>query len=144
MIEKSKIRRFNALLTKLHLQDEKPEFVFEASNGRTNSTLDLQDAEIDRLIAHLSEIEIQFKKDEVVKKAMDKERENNMRKKILHYCHLMRWYKEGSNSLDWDRINGFCKKFSHEHKPLQQHNLKELRVLVSQFEKVYQHFLSKI
>ena len=35
MPEVQKIRQFNAILTRLRLQDMKPELIFEASNGRT-------------------------------------------------------------------------------------------------------------
>lgn len=132
------------MLTKLHLQDMKPEMVFDASLGRTSSTLGLHEFEMDELLRHLSKIEEEFNEQEILKKSLEKEQADKMRKKILHYCHLMRWYEEGTTSIDWKRVNDFCVKYSAEHKPLQKHDLKELRVLVTQFERVYQHFLSKI
>lgn len=132
------------MLTKLHLQEMKAEMVFDVSHGRTSSTLDLVDLEMDELIRHLNTIEKELNQQTEVHKSLDKERADKMRKKVLHYCHLMRWYKDGTTRLDWERINNFCLKFGSKHKKLNQYDIAELRTLITQFEKVYQHFLSKL
>ena len=69
---------------------------------------------------------------------------DKMRKKILYYCHMMRWYIPDTNKLDFNRINQFCVDKGHKHKPLNDYTVKELPMLVSQWESVYEYYLSKI
>lgn len=132
------------MLTKLHLQDMKADLVSDASHGRVSSTLELEESEMDDLILHLTRIQDGMNRTREAKKVQENKKEDQMRKKILHYCHMMRWYKEGTDKLDWDRINNFCEKYGYHHKQLNQYNLAELRILVTQFEQVYKHFLQKI
>lgn len=144
MPEVQKIRQFNAILTRLRLQDMKPELIFEASNGRTNSTKELNNDELNDLIDHLNSMQQSLQKDETVKKSIERQQADRMRKKILHYCHLMFWYIPGTQELDFNAIDQFCSDRGYLHKKLNKYSYQELPTLVSQFEQVYKHFLSKI
>lgn len=144
MAEARLIRQFNAILTKLDLQELKREYVFTASNARTTSTKDLYDVEITWLIDNLNKLQGDKQEKTQTWKDVQKWRADRMRKKILHYCHMMHWYKTGTHELDFHAIDEFCIKRGHAHKQLNQYKYSELPTLVSQFEEVYKHFLSKI
>lgn len=134
------IRRFNTLLTqvckltRMDREDTKRTMIHDVTHGRTLHTEEVNDRELDIMVSFL----VNQIQDHKIKNSGDK-----MRKKILHYCHLMQWYTS-QGKLNWDRINDFCKKSGHGHKPLNQYNTSELPTLVSQFEEVYKCFLNKI
>lgn len=60
-----------------------------------------------------------------------------IRKKILHYCHLMLWYVDGTDKLDYARIDNFCRVYGYAHKNLNKYTSNELQKLLWQFEQVY-------
>lgn len=133
-----KIRIFNAALTtmcrtaRLDREETKRDLIREVSEGRSEHTADITNQQIDQLIAHVNKL-VNFS---------PARPEDRMRKKIIHYCHMMRWY-DADGKLDWDRINGFCEKSGHAHKKLNDYSTKELPMLVSQWEEVYKSFLRK-
>jgi hypothetical protein len=133
-----KVRKFNAALStmcnaaRLDREDTKRELIHRVSEGKFLHTEDLTNKQLDQLIDHVNEC-TNFK----ATNAPDR-----MRKKIIHYCHLMRWYTD-DGKLDWERINAFCKKSGHAHKNLNDYTTKELPTLVSQWEEVYKSFLRK-
>lgn len=133
-----KIRIFNAALStmcstaRLDREETKRDMIREISQGQFEHTADISNDQLDQLIAHVNSM-VNFKP------ACAADR---MRKKIIHYCHMMRWYN-ANGKLDWDRINGFCVKSGHAHKNLNEYTEKELPTLVSQWEEVYKSFLRK-
>jgi hypothetical protein len=107
------------------------DYAFRHSSGRTESTKDLYDAE---MLAVIKELEANFK----IQDQCDK-----MRKKIISKAHQMFWELPGGK-IDIERIDQWCVEQGPYKKLLNKHNIKELAILVSVFDKVYKHYMSKI
>lgn len=127
----SKFKRMMALFTKHGLQGRRHAWVWQFSNGRTESSKELHNAEVDAII---NAIETHFK-------AQDNA--DLMRKKIIALSHQMRW-ELPDGKIDMKRVNGFCETYGYLKKPLNKYSLKELPLLVSQFEKAHHHFINNI
>jgi len=133
------VRMFNVLLTslckqaKLDREETKRQMIHDVTQGRTLHTADVTDEELKILTDHIVECSRQAG----IKQSGDK-----MRKKILHYCHLMQWYN--GSKLDWARIDAFCVDRGYRHKKFREYTVYDLPTLVSQFEEVYKSFLKKI
>ena len=131
---------FNAALTqmcnlaKLDREDTKRQMIQDASLGRTLHTDELSSRELESIVKHINNTIAQLNTNNS---------SDRMRKKILHYCHLMQWYTPEGN-LNWARLNEWCIKFGHGHKKFNEYKPSELPTLVSQFEEVYKCFLNKI
>lgn len=132
---KSDIIQFNSLLQALSLQEMKRELISQYSGGRTEHTKELKYSELRKLVEDLSQ--------QQRAKSQAGYSVKSMRNKIFHYCHLMLWYVEGTEKLDYSRINQFCSVSSYLHKPLNDYNSSELPKLLWQFEQVYLTFKSK-
>lgn len=102
-------------------------YCWEASQGRTESTRELTSAEIQSIIHCL-----QAESDTY-------QQANRMRRKLISMAREMKW--EG-NIIQ--RIDHWCEKYGQFHKPLMGHTLKELPLLITQFEQVYKSFLQGI
>jgi len=126
------IQVFHAILVNNGIMDTKEDMVWNATNHRTQRVSEMSYVEMKEL---LEKLQGQSSKD---KAQSPKDKADIMRKKILHYCHLMNW--NNGDALDWNRINGWCKEYGHAHKLLNDYKLEELPMLVSQFEQVYRHF----
>jgi hypothetical protein len=143
MPETKKIIRFNTLLAKSVMKDQKRDLIAQVSNGRTESTKELTDAELQQLIDGLQGLQ---------PKPQDNNA-NKMRRYILSMAHQMNWYvtneegdfimKKGKPVLDFKRINNWCVKFGSFGKQLNDHSVKELTTLTTNFERVLKHSLSK-
>ncbi len=120
-----------SLLTKANLQGRRHAIVFDYSGGRTESSRELTDPEIMRLIRDL---EKGFK---------ELDRADKMRKKIISQAHEMGW-ELPSGKIDMDMINAWCVKYGFKHKPLNSYSYKELPVLVTQFDNMYNDYLKAI
>ncbi len=132
-ISKYQKRKIWAYINKNKLNNKEKEALIEKfTAGRTHNISQMNYDEALSLIQH---VDIQSYK------AMKADR---MRKKILHYCHLMQWYRQGTTQLDFNRIDEFCIKRGWKHKPLNRYTYEELPMLVTQFEEVYEHFLNKL
>lgn len=140
MDRSANIRKFNALLTQLSKivridrEDTKRTMIHDVTQGRTLHTEEVTDQELASMVSHL------YNK---VQDCTNNNAADKMRKKILHYCHLMQWYST-PGKLDWNRIDAFCKKSGHKHKLMKDYNSSELPTLVSQFEEVYKCYLKKL
>lgn len=68
---------------------------------------------------------------------------DKMRKKIIHYAHLVGW-KDASGKADINALNAWCIRYGMYKKPLNDHNIEELSNLVSQFERVFKSYLNNM
>lgn len=94
------IRRFYALLGKLHLDDAaemKRHMVLDISRGRTTHLHDLTAAEITLLLLSLERTVEQTRK-------QSNERVKKARSLCLHFMQ-----KLGIDTTDWNRVNAFCR-----------------------------------
>lgn len=112
--------------------EHKADLVSSFTQGRALSSRDMYEEEAQALVDFLQN----------GGKVEDKA--DKMRKKILSICHTMGWYKEGTKTLDYARIDAYCEKYSAVHKPLNKHTLQELPTLVSQFEAVLKSHLKHV
>lgn len=126
-------KQLNGLLTSTGLSDQKDNLVLGFTGGRSSSRADLTDAEALQMIAWLK----------LQNKNVD-ERANKMRRKIISYAHRMRWYIEFTQTVDMQRLNGWCIKYGYLHKPLKAYTYKELPALVTQFKAAFMSVLSKL
>lgn len=74
----------------------------------------------------------------------DAEAKQRMRRKMVAICHEMRWHLPGTRKVDMQRLSGWCEQFGKFKKPLNAHTVKELTVLLTQFEAVYKSFLKAL
>jgi len=131
----SQNKLLHALLNATQLTDMKEELVLSYTGGRTEHSSEMSYTECEQLINALQQDT------------------NKMRRKILSICHQLGWYvrknevlqlSNGRPILDMQRINDWCIKYSAQHKPLNDHSKKELRTLVTQFQRVLSHHLKTI
>jgi hypothetical protein len=107
------------------------DYAFRHSHKRTESTKELHDGE---MLAIIKELEDTFK----IQDQCD-----TMRKKIISKAHQMYWELPNGKADMW-RIDQWCMNQGPYKKALKKHVYKELVVLVSVFDKVYKHYMSKI
>jgi hypothetical protein len=134
-INPSQNRRLHQLLNQTGLNGQKPTLIYSISQGRTESSKDLSNIEADQLIKYLEQ---QLDKKDIA----DKESANVMRRKIIAFCHKLKWYTE-DGKIDYKSIDSFCMQRGHAHKPFNDYTVKELPTLVTQFQNVYNSFLKK-
>ena len=134
-IKNWQIQRIHALLPKTVKNDKelKAELIAQyTGNPSRCSTTDLNVHQATSLIGFLSN-----------KKLEESEAANKMRRKILSICHEMDWHVEG-DQLDWNRITAFNVKYGPGKKAhLNSYSNSELRILVTQYEKVLEHNYKK-
>jgi len=126
-----KFKKMMALLTKNGLQGHRHRWAYEYSNGRTESTKELHLQEVDKII---NKIEEHFK---------TADKADVMRKKIIALAHQMRWELAGGK-VDIKRVDNFCNTYGYLKKPFNSYILKELPLLITQFEKAKDHFISNL
>ena len=125
---------FLKLIKALNAADQysrRHDYAFRHSGGRTESTKDLNDNEMQAVI---NELEASFS----IQDQCDV-----MRKKIISKAHQMYWELPGGK-IDMFRIDDWCINQGPYKQPLNKHDIKELGILVSVFDKVYKHYMSKI
>ncbi|MGN6604543.1 MAG: hypothetical protein ACTHK8_18940 [Ginsengibacter sp.] len=122
-----------ALLNATGLLEQKANIVLSFTEGKSESSKDLTDAQANDMIAYLRR-----------QQQAQEEPANKMRRRILSMAHEMHWYLPGARKLDMEHINDWCKKFGYLHKELNQYSYKELPKLVTQFSAVYNDYLNKI
>lgn len=106
-------------------------YAFKASKGRTESTKELTEPEVNHIIANLKALNPALQKFEP--KAGDKQR-----KKMIAIARMMNW---GDTKAILKRLDSWCKKQKFK-KGLMQHNEAELGLLLTIFEtKVYADYL---
>lgn len=101
------------------------------TNGRTGTTTEMTQKEAQDLIEFLK------------RQGHSPSKSDTMRKKIIHFAHLMEW-KLPDGRADMKRINEWCIKSGQFHKPLNSHTFEELPRLVSQFEQMLKSYLNSV
>lgn len=132
MSNQAQVTAIYTLLNKHGLRDEKESIVSGFTAGRTDSVRAMSFDEAAALIGHL--------------KGLDQEEagSDKMKNKILSMAHEMGWRIRGTEKIDMDHVNNWCKSLSYAKKPLDEYSYKELPKLVSQFEEVYKSYLKGI
>ena len=151
------------------------EYVHFATNGRETSCAQLNTHEAQYVITMLNYV-LQGKQKplnpnsklyknfsaspvnsaEIPSNITPEQRSNNLRRKILAYCHKLGWYartpsntillKNGNPVLDYARIDAWCIKYSSQHKSLNKHSIDELgghKGLVWQFKELTRNTIEK-
>lgn len=141
MINKSQIKRIHTILSTYAKhrgfpieKSEKQQFVRECSGGRCSSTTELTHAEAEQMIFDLANLTYS---------TGDYQKADRQRKLMIHYARQMGWETEDGKA-DMKRINAWCIKTGYLHKPLMEHDAKELPKLVNQFQRMYLEFLKRI
>lgn len=124
-------RILHALLFQTNMMELKQELVWSFSNQRTSSSRELNVQEAQALISYLKNLD---------PKEIAAEK---MRRKILSKAHKLRWELE-NGKIDMARLNGWCIAYGGFKKSLNQHTHDELVQLVTAFDKVYKHYISKV
>lgn len=128
-VRKTLLKRLFFLLKKMSIEDQRKELVWEYSGERTSSTKYLRKYEFERLVEDL-----QNQYDDMNRK--ERNAADRMRKKFFHYAHLLGWETK-PGELDYDRINGWLKKYGYLHKGINEYSIEELPRLISQIQQLY-------
>lgn len=123
----------HALLHSTGLMSQKKNIVGGISFGRTESTKDLTPDEVNSLIQYLQN----------EAKSSDAAAQK-MRRKIISIAHQLHWYLPGTQKIDMAHINNWCIQYGHKHKKLNDYNVPELTILVTQFKEVFKDTLRNI
>jgi DNA polymerase I-like protein with 3'-5' exonuclease and polymerase domains len=107
------------------------EWVHNASRGRTTELSQLRKHEAHALIQALQQDWNPNKLKADVK-----------RKKIYSFCHTLGWHIQ-PGVVDAARLDAWCIQYGQHHKPLQDHSLRELDDLLTQFGQVFKKELKK-
>jgi len=131
-----------ALLNQSGLMEHRKDVVYSFTNGRTESTKELEQKEYKALIDYLKVVkENTTEKDDFMKG-------EHMRKRIFSMCHQYGWTAfdatKRKHTVDVDKLNGWMQKYSYLHKSINQYKYNELPQLVTQFETVLKTFLESI
>jgi hypothetical protein len=141
-ITKKQIQQLNAILTHLGMQDEKPNLIHSATEGRTTSTKEMTSWEAMRLIEVLND-----KQSNSGTSINKSNKANRQRRAILHICYSMHVIEsEMKNSEKIEAINRFIENHTHikNKKLFSEYNHEELSNLYFQFKTLYKHYLKKI
>ena len=109
----------------------KQELVWSFSNQRTSSSRELNVHEAQALISYLKNLD---PKEVAAEK---------MRRKIISKAHKLRW-ELPDGKIDMQRVDGWCITYGGYGKKLNQHAYDELVQLVTAFDRVYRHYISKV
>jgi hypothetical protein len=128
-------RRLYGLFHETGTEKFREELVFSFSHGRTHSSGDLSDLEVDELIKHLEKM---TRKEHAPTHSGVDYKGQQMRRRILSLCYNIGWVTwntgKGKHEIDWPRLNGWMLKYGYLHKPMNDYTYTELQRLVKQFE----------
>lgn len=99
--------------------------VSQATAGRTDSSSKMYRTEMSTLLDHLKSLNT----DET-----NSDKADRLRKKIISMAHEMSW-ESLQGRADMERINNWCIKYGKYHRPLNDHSILELGILITQFER---------
>lgn len=136
-------KQIHALLNNTGLAEQKANLVFGFTQGRSDSSKDMTDAEAIDFINYLRR---------QPNAGGSGNQTNKMRRKIISMAHEMHWYShgpspltpEGGRKIDMLRVNGWCIHYGYLHKKLSDYTYLELPKLVTQFTEMYNDYLNKI
>lgn len=139
MITIQQNKTLHALLAQTGLTANKANLICGITNGRTESSKELNNFEANELIGYLR---TQLTARRLNVNSND-ERANRMRKKIISLAWQMNWVND-SGACDIPRINNWCIKYGYLHKPFNDYIYAELPKLLTQFENLYNSYLKAI
>lgn len=130
-ITPNQLKMVHTLFSKKGISDksEKAELIKQASDGRTESSRELNAHEAGTLINMLSQ---------GAKATPSKG--DKMRGKILSMAHEMRW-ELPNGKVDMARLDAWCIKYGAEHLPFNAYPENKLALLVTAFERVYKGYI---
>jgi|SRR5690242_8328909 len=133
--------QLHALLNQTGLTAQKKSLVFGFTNGRSDSSRDLTDAEAQSLVNYLRQ-----QPGAVVLRQAQDDSANKQRRKIVSMAHELGWHNlvQGKWKVDMRGLNNWCVQHSYLKKELNQYTAGELPRLVSQFESMYKKYLNKV
>jgi hypothetical protein len=124
-----------ALCSRLNISTENKVIMVQGfSAGRCTSSKELKTYEALKLIQHLMDM-LPAQKDK-----------SKMMRYIYSMCHEVGWTKtntQGQKVADGKRFDEWATKNSYLKKSLDKYSYEELPKLVSQFQQVYKHLISK-
>jgi len=133
----AQVTMVRTLLSKAGVDEaEKVKIVKHITRDRTSSLKDMSYNETQDIVTYLQGVTGQ--------KAVDRPKEkpgDDMRRKIISRAHEMHW-KLSNGKVDMERVNNWCLQYSGKNKKLNHFTVAELPTLVTQFEFVYQSFLT--
>ncbi len=116
---------------------QKANLVEGLTKGRTDKSSELNNVEANELIRYLRSQLPPMRHDGQKVKA------DKMRKKIISYAWQMNWVLDTMPvKVNMDRVNAWAIKYGYLHKALNEYTYQELPKLVSQFENLYNSYLS--
>lgn len=126
-------RQVYATLASAGMRDkaDQKDMIRQYTNQRTDSSHEMYAHEAIQLIQDL-------------KKKPGSSAADKMRKKLLHYAHLIGWKDPATGKADMKSVDTWCKDYGKFHKSLMEHSVEELPQLISQFEKVFKSYLTHI
>jgi hypothetical protein len=131
------------LLHSKGLLEASSDLAMQYSNGRTTHISELTKQQANELIKALVPSQATNNMH-----AVQAERCNQMRRKIISMARQMGWHTTCPNTgrlkANMERIENWCQNFSYLHKGLNQYTYQELPQLVSQFTIVYNAFVDKL
>lgn len=144
MANKHQIRRFYSILNRKHLRDNKEEIVEEYTDGRTTSVSEMKEEEIQAFIDFHSQKHPMKHNSAAFKGSVYRDYEsseegresNQMRRKIIAICRDVFDMNTEDRKADMRRIYACVEKLGYLKKSMNSYTHEELRLLVSQFEKI--------
>lgn len=128
----------------LKMLEAKESIVLAHTGGRTSHVSEISEVEFHEIMRYL---------DSLGSKKITPNKCDIMRKKIIAIAHQMGWYavdaagaylyRNNKPLIDYARIDNWCKKHTPFHKALNDLTSDELPVVITLFQKVQQHQLSK-
>jgi hypothetical protein len=141
----TQIRIFNSILNRKGLREHKQDIVFEYTEGRTTSTKEMYEEEIQKFIdTHNQTSNISQKRNvRPFRKTVDdyeqgeEERQSNtMRRKIIGICREAFDMNTEADKADMKSIYACVEKLGYLKKNLNSYTYEELITLVTQFERI--------
>lgn len=117
----------NRLLEREGLTFVSDDFAIVYSNGRTSNLEDLNHKETQKLIGEF----------------ITPSPASKMKRKILSMAHEMRWETK-TGKVDMGRLNAWCVKHTPSHVDFYAIPVKDLSIVVSIYEKMYNEFLKRL
>lgn len=126
---KAQIIGIRTMLSKLGLKEEKENLISTYTKERTTHITKMSKSEAAQLIKNL--------------KNPNEEAQERQRKHIIAMAHNMNWQLPGGKA-DMQRVNGWVQQYGHLSGKLNDYEGEALQKLVTQFQKVYKHYLKAI
>jgi hypothetical protein len=140
----AQIQVIQTIISTRNLRDMKDDIINNASNGATTSVSELTIDQARSLITA-------FNSQNIAPVDTDAEKKQKMCNKIIAMAHQLGWIEKTAyvekgklvEKNDYTKLNNWMIEYSYLHKEMRKYSLKELMMLVSQFEDVFKYYLKK-